>query len=95
MTIDELIEEAAKLKGWTLDKGGYIRNRSDKYCCPVTAVALAHGRYFFVYDWQDAANYIGLSREDGQMIVKNADFESMRGDDLRHKMLKAFNLEDK
>ena len=95
MTIDELVEEAAKLKGWALGGGVHIRNRSGKYCCPVTAVALAQGRYFFVYDWEDAAEYIGLSRKDGRMIVANADSEPARGGDLRLKMLKAFNLEGK
>ena len=99
MTIDELIEEAAKLKGWVFDEDGDIRLMpSGGYvCCPITAVAYAYGVYYPQDEWEEAAQYLRLAPRSAQIIVRAADSGShmAKATATYLKMLKALNLDGK
>lgn len=99
MTIDDLIEEAAKLKGWIFDDDGDIRLMpNDNYCCcPITAVAYAYGVYYPQDEWEEAAKYLRLAPRSALIIAYAADAGAFKEKvtKTRLKMLKAFNLEGK
>ena len=94
MTIDELIDEAAKLTGWKLTGYGDIRlSTPSQICCPITAVALLHGKRYRIQDWREAADHLGLTTKSAYRIARSADSDPTVWDDLRQKMLKSFNID--
>lgn len=93
MTIDELIEEAARLGGWRLTSQGKIRRELD--CCPLQAVGRATG--FEGRDYNALCARLKVTIGDAGIIMRAAD-NDLRDEEhilfVRRRTLKAFGLAD-
>ena len=90
---EELIEAAAKINGWQVNDNIIRCIINDVAYCPLTAVAMAHGKDFGVEQYVRAAAYLGITKKDSYRIVSAADNDPGIGPrKLRSKMLSAFGL---
>ena len=80
MTIDELLDEAAKVGGWRV--WGVARIRSESGYCPIVAVARGRGFKGDNWEWWKAAAVLELPVEDARQVVIGTDYEwgELRGE---------------
>src|SRR5512145_726545 len=99
MTIEELIQAAAKLDGWHVMPSGIIRRRGLCWECPITAVAndrLEEKKLSFLYNtgqFLEAGDSIGIGSKEAGAIIRAAD--SVNGGSLRARMFDAFGISNR
>jgi hypothetical protein len=90
MSINELLAEASKMRGWKLVCGAIRRSGSEgNYLqCPITAVArAATGKIYFLSEYRQAGRAIGLDKQAIRQITSAADDDADAPPDVRQKLL--------